>query len=398
MDRYLKIALRSAATKLADFVANNFIFLFLLGCLIGLLTTAAYWDWSFWGEATYENGRLASLKVDRGRIIQQSLIVFGGFIALFLAMWRTWTAKIQADAALQQVELAGRGQNIERFVKAVEMLSSESATQRRAALFALNELARLDIPTSYVTVLHTLKAFVEEASNQYRSGTGQGTQEIADAFVMIGRLKAIYDPKGEHLADNNTRTPFLQINNLILREANCVFTDYSQFYFRNATFEKSGLIHSIFSRAVFENCTFSDTLTNYSDFSTCNFDSCVFRGRHFRQAILAQSRFKDAKFEPDARISVCYISGADFAECPDLVQENIDDCTASTDNPPKFPPGKKINFRSMRSEEVRQRWPDEVRWFAWAGALRNLPHDEAVRRAGAMGIDPEFIRLSIGGF
>jgi hypothetical protein len=132
MDKYLRTALRSATIKLADFVADNFIFLFLFGCLIGLLVTAAYWDWSFWGEATYQNGQLTSLKVDRGRIIQQSLVVVGGFVALFLAMWRTWTAKIQADTALQQVQLAERGQNTERFVKAVEMLSSESATQRRA--------------------------------------------------------------------------------------------------------------------------------------------------------------------------------------------------------------------------------------------------------------------------
>jgi hypothetical protein len=52
----------------------------------------------------------------------------GGFVALFLAIWRTWTAKLQADASLRQVTIAQKGQNTERFVKAVEVLSSDSAS------------------------------------------------------------------------------------------------------------------------------------------------------------------------------------------------------------------------------------------------------------------------------
>ena len=97
--------------KLVAFVANNFIALFLGVCLIELVIVAGYWNWDFWGEATYHDGKLIELKVDRGRIIQQSLIVLGGIVALFLAIWRTWTAKMQADASLQQVTIAQKGQN-----------------------------------------------------------------------------------------------------------------------------------------------------------------------------------------------------------------------------------------------------------------------------------------------
>jgi len=51
MDKNLKIALRGATTKLADFVANNFIALFLGVCLnLVVVVVARYWNWNFWCE------------------------------------------------------------------------------------------------------------------------------------------------------------------------------------------------------------------------------------------------------------------------------------------------------------------------------------------------------------
>jgi hypothetical protein len=216
IDRYIKAALGGALSKLATFVTENFVALFLGLCLLALLVIAGYWSWEFWGEATYRDGKLVELKVDRGRIIQQLLILFGGLLALILAMWRTWTAKLQADASLQQVTIAQRGQNTERYVKAVEMLSSDSASQRRSALLALKEIATLDLPASYVSARHTLLTFIEETSNQYWMATdtfvkNQRANDVSDAFVIFGQLKASYDPQDKYVL-SLANFPFIEIN------------------------------------------------------------------------------------------------------------------------------------------------------------------------------------------
>jgi hypothetical protein len=260
MDKYLKVALRGLMIKLANFVADNFIALFLGLCLIGLLVIAGYWNWDYWGEGTYHDGRLTELKVDRGRIIQQSLIVVGGFVALFLAMWRTWTAKLQADASLRQVTIAQKGQNTERYIKAVEMLSGDSATGRRAALLALKEIATLDFPNSYLLVRQTLQRFIQEASDYcwiheqdtfHEVAKSQRATDIADAFAIFGQLKASYDPRSDYLSEP-TDYPFVRIDNIYLTKAACAITDYTGLYFRGGKFEECGFVHSILTDVRFE--------------------------------------------------------------------------------------------------------------------------------------------------
>ena len=406
MDKYIKAAFRSAAVKLANFVAENFIMLFMGVCLAALLFVAGYWNWEFWGEATYRDGKLVELRVDRGRIIQQSLILIGGFIALFLAMWRTWTAKLQADASLQQVAIAQRGQNTDRYVKAVEMLSSSSATVRRAALLALKEIAALDMPRSYVVARQTLQTFIQDASNRQitaldADARGQLTDDIGAAFVIFGQLKATYDPQGEFLSDL-TSVPILVLNGIYLTNANCVFTDYAGVCFQNAVFTECGLIHSLMIGVQFYNCTFSNVLVNYADFSDCGFHGCTFRGgKHdFRQASLRGAVFENSRFEEDGRIYTCDISGADFTRCLNLVPENIVDCAASSANPPKFPPAVEIKYRKIGPERQGRIDPSlEGKWFVWSNALKIFPREEAIYRAEALGIDRQyFLQTAFGEF
>jgi hypothetical protein len=407
MDRYLKAALRGAIVKLANFIANNFIALFGVVCLIGLLAIAGYWKWDFWGEATYRDGKLVELKVDHGRIIQQSLLVLGGFVALLLAMWRTWTAKLQADASLQQVTIAQRGQNTERYVKAVEMLSSDSATVRRAALLALKEIATLDLPQSYVIAWHTLRTFIQESSDRYQNAVADvvarnhAVNDIGDAFVVFGQLKASYDPKGEYVS-GLTRYPFVELNNIYLTKASCVFTDYTGVHFQNGTFAECGLIHSLWTGVQFDNCTFTNILANYSDFAGCRFLGCTFKGRErdFRQALLTGAVFENARFEEGGRIYISDISGADFTKSPGLTPENIVECAARSDNPPKFPPGVEIGYRKINPEDLGRIDPSlEARWFVWSNALKIFPREEAIYRARMLGIDPEyFLQAAFGEF
>jgi Pentapeptide repeats (9 copies) len=410
MDKYLKVALRGAVNKLAQFVADNFILLFLGVCLIGLVVIAGYWNWDFWGETTYHDGKLVELRVDRGRVIQQSLFVVGGFVALFLAMWRTWTAKLQADASLQQVRIAQKGQNTDRYVKAVEMLSTDSAIGRRSALLALKEIAILDFPNSYLLVRQTLQAFIQEASDYCwnheeddDAAVRARATDIADAFAIFGQLKASYDPLGQYLS-GLTEYPYIRIDNIYLTKAACVFTDYTGCHFRGGKFDECQLIHSILTGVQFENCTFSNTLANYSDFARVRFRECTFKATEsdFRQAFLEGAVFENVRFEDRGRIYISDISSADFTACPELVPDNIVDCAAYSDKPPEFPSGVDIEYRKIDVQERAKARVDpslEGKWFAWSKALKVFPREEAIQRARALGIaDWYFLYAAFGEF
>lgn len=287
------------------------------------------------------------------------------------------------------------------------MLSSGSATTRRAALLALKEIATLDLPQSYVIARQTLQTFIQDAADRYQNAvmdTGarnQAVNDIGDAFVVFGRLKASYDPKGEHVS-GLTRYPFVELNNIYLTKAICVFTDYTGVHFQNGTFAECGLIHSLWTGVHFSNCTFANVLANYSDFSGCHFRGCTFSGREkdFRQALLQGAVFENARFEEGGRIYISDISGADFTKCPTLIPENIVDCAARSDSPPKFPPGVEIEYRKINPEDLGRIDPSpEARWFVWSNALKIFPREEAVYRARMLGVDPEyFLQAAFGEF
>lgn len=118
---------------------------------------------------------------------------------------------------------------------------------------------------SFCLIFQTLRTFFEEVFNRYR-GTGQNTDDIGDAFVILGQLKASFDPGSKYLS-GLTQFPIVQINDIYLNNAVCAFTDYAGIHFRDDTFYECGLIHSVMTGAEFVNCTFSNVLANYSDFS-----------------------------------------------------------------------------------------------------------------------------------
>jgi hypothetical protein len=259
-----------------------------------------------------------------------------------------------------------------------------------------------------------LQTFIQEASDHYQSlvknygglpsermsstnlsASLERTRNIADAFVIFGQLKASYDPRGTYVS-GFTELPVVQINSIYLKHAVCAFTDYTGLHFRGGTFEECGLIHSLLTGAFFYDCTFSNTSANYSDFEGCHFFGCTFKGKtnDFRQAILRGTVFENTKFVDGGRICLCDISGADFTKCPDLVPENIVDCAALSNNPPKFPAGVEIEYRKIDPEKLGDIDPAlEFKWFVWSNALKIFPREEAMYRAHELGIDHDYFLL-----
>src|SRR5262249_15657542 len=126
-------------------------------------------------ERTYRDGKLAETKIDRAKIIQQLGLLVLAVPALLFAVWRSWTAHQQARAALEQAriaadnaKLAERGQHVDRYQKAAAMLDSEQLSVRRAAIYALRELALSDPEGHLALTRRLLCAFARDRSIELR--------------------------------------------------------------------------------------------------------------------------------------------------------------------------------------------------------------------------------------
>jgi hypothetical protein len=78
-------------------------------------------------------------------IVRNDALVVGGFIGILLAWMRVTASTRQADASLQQAELARRGHVAELFNRAVGQLTHEKLEIRLGAIYTLRQVAR-DFP------------------------------------------------------------------------------------------------------------------------------------------------------------------------------------------------------------------------------------------------------------
>lgn len=132
----------NALTRSLTFLVENWVSLFGIIIIAALLVIASIWNWDYWSELTFDQAHnLKEIRLDRAKIIQQLLLVGGGIAAFALAAWRTWTAHRQANAALEQVQvalrqadLAERAHNIDRYTRAANMLDSDKIAVRQAGV------------------------------------------------------------------------------------------------------------------------------------------------------------------------------------------------------------------------------------------------------------------------
>jgi len=156
-------------------LANNWISIIGLFLIGGLLVIASIWNWDYWSETTFDDShKIREIKIDRTKIIQQLLLIVGGFAAFVLASWRTWTAHRQAGTALEQVkvalrqaDLAERAHNIDRYTRAANMLDSDQIAVRQAAVYTLLELGRADTANFYNLVIRLLAGFARARSAEF---------------------------------------------------------------------------------------------------------------------------------------------------------------------------------------------------------------------------------------
>src|SRR6266496_2623915 len=99
-------------------------------------------------------------------IIRNYALVIGGIIGIFLAWMRVSASARQADASLQQAELARRDHVAELFNRAVGQLSHEKLEIRLGAIYTLQQIAQ-DFPDLSKSTFELLSAYLRESVPDY---------------------------------------------------------------------------------------------------------------------------------------------------------------------------------------------------------------------------------------
>ncbi len=128
--------------------------------LVALLIKASTveWTWAYWGSS---DGTF-----DRSAIFRNFGLLGIALIGFPLAIWRSWTAHVQARAANKQTQLSEQGLIIDRYQKGAQMLDSSELSVRIAGIYALRELAMSAPGEMYFLVLDILCTFVREKSKE----------------------------------------------------------------------------------------------------------------------------------------------------------------------------------------------------------------------------------------
>jgi pentapeptide repeat protein len=363
--------LRELGDHLAQSFADNIILVLGVAVIALLLLAAGTWHWDYWAEQTVRNGVVVEIKIDRGRIIQQMGVLLLGVPALLFAIWRSWTAHRQAQAALEQsriaaknIELAERSQNVDRFVRAVGMLESERLAVRQAGIYAIHELVKADA-RNYVKVgQQLLNGFISDRGEEQKKNNIESSNDVSDAFKTFGQL---------HLLRQETGPPLDPLNEFDFFYARLKGIAFYRVSFKRVYFTSVKLHIVSFLDTDCENVQwFSSTLEAVA-FQRCNCKGLKFHGGNsldnasFEHSDATGIEFGSATVK-QMMFDSCNISEAKFRDVTEVKFEN---CWAWKDQPPfadkgiivaeYFDPGPSdLNRKSFQATRTYTRRPDNA--------------------------------------
>ncbi|MFL5061015.1 MAG: hypothetical protein ACJ8DQ_13100 [Xanthobacteraceae bacterium] len=99
-------------------------------------------------------------------VVRNFGLVFVALIGIYLAWRRVSASTQQADASLQQAELARRDHVAELFNRAVGQLTHEKLEVRLGAIYTLRQIAR-DFPDLAGPTYELLSAYLRESAGSY---------------------------------------------------------------------------------------------------------------------------------------------------------------------------------------------------------------------------------------
>ena len=177
------------------------------GLALSLMTFIVWWHWEWVVSSSEESG---------STILRNLGLVYGGLIAIWIAVWRGVVADRQAEAskrqaqssleqakaAQDQAETSQRGLLNERCQKGAEMLGSPVLAVRLGGIYALQSLNEDEPEQYHVRIMRLLSAFVrhptkdEEGAARMPSPVGHPSikavrQDVLTAmWVIAGRSNA----------------------------------------------------------------------------------------------------------------------------------------------------------------------------------------------------------------
>ena len=313
--------------------------------------------WQSVSEVTYDPvGGVKEVRTDKVRIVQQILLTIGGVLALILAAWRTWTAHTQAQTGLKQVAISERGQHLDRYSKAADMLDSEKTIVRQAGIYSLRELAIAD-DASFPLTIQLLESFikghdaVDTALRHYHphlTPIKPSPPDVGDALRAIGAIRAMREV--EYFRPwRGVELGCTIFADLVIQGGNYIQTSFGSTKIIRCHFFGSDLRHTNFletdiRNSEFDSCSFNEAsfyLAKVSDvhFSGCDFENVNTDEVATEKVELYGCNISNCGFDPS------FLSGAKFHNC-----------FARIDAEPMLPPEYRVAgseaLRFIDSEEV----------------------------------------------
>jgi hypothetical protein len=109
-------------------------------------------------------------------------LILGGAVGIYIAWRRAVASTRQAEAALQQAELARRDHVAELFNRAVGQLTDEKLEIRLGAIYTLRQIAR-DFPDLSKPTLELLSTYLRESAANY--GEGEPPVDVKEVMSTL---------------------------------------------------------------------------------------------------------------------------------------------------------------------------------------------------------------------
>ena len=197
--------------------------------------------------------------VSNAELIRSIAIPVGALPALFIAIWRSFTAA-------KQQKTDARGRLDERFQKGVEMLGSDAYIAELGGVVILERLSKEHTNEFHVQVVEVLLGFITHSTDNERLTSASS---IEKALGVIGRRSRdeidVYENDVGGRVDltnsnlDNVKLRDLEFENIDFREASVNHAGFNGSKFINTIFIKTSLQGTVLSRVKFIDSEFSDT-------------------------------------------------------------------------------------------------------------------------------------------
>ena len=266
----------------------------------------AVWNWISQGESN--SGTIRNIG-----------LVLAGLVALPLALWRSWVAQRQAEAAQQQAHTAQFRLAEDRFQKGAEMLGSNILSVRVGGIYTLRSLSE-DLPQIHgPPVKRLLCAFIrnptEDSSLLFNDESADAANpplrddvKAALEAVTVRRANEVEHERKMGIVHDIVRS---QLQKSVLIDTN----------FANFNLTGVDLTNSLLAQA-----DFSYAFLAYADLSGADVG-----GANFKRTILNECNLSGTMF---ASIAMGSDQQSRKILASDVTQAQLDQAVADPDNPP----------------------------------------------------------------